>query len=66
MLDPWHLVEEIARSARRVEITPETLMIAENTTLILPYHGELDRAREAQAAGSAARIGTTGRGIGRL
>jgi adenylosuccinate synthase len=65
VLDPWHLVEEIAKiRADGVEITPETLMIAENTTLILPYHGELDRAREAQAAGSAARIGTTGRGIG--
>src|SRR5690606_40026202 len=37
-------------------------MIAENTPLILPYLGELDRAREAQA--SVAKIGTTGRGIG--
>jgi hypothetical protein len=25
-------------------------MIAENTPLILPYHGELDRAREGQNA----------------
>ena len=40
----------------------ETLMIAENATLILPPHGRLDRAREA-AQGSKA-IGTTGRGIG--
>jgi adenylosuccinate synthase len=45
-----------------VEITPETLMIAENTPLILPFHGELDRAREGQ--NSVAKIGTTGRGIG--
>jgi len=45
-----------------VEITPQTLMIAENTPLILPFHGELDRAREAQ--NSVAKIGTTGRGIG--
>jgi adenylosuccinate synthase len=45
-----------------VEITPETLMIAENTPLILPFHGELDRARENQ--NSVAKIGTTGRGIG--
>ena len=43
-------------------ITPETLMIAENTPLILPFHGELDRARESQ--NSVAKIGTTGRGIG--
>ena len=63
VLDPWHLVEEIETvRAQGVEITPETLMIAENTPLILPIHGELDRAREAQ--NSVAKIGTTGRGIG--
>ena len=37
-------------------------MIAENTPLILPLHQDLDRMRE-EAAG-AAKIGTTGRGIG--
>jgi len=64
VLDPWHLVREIeAIRAQGVEITPETLMIAENTPLILPFHGELDRARE-EAASAGARIGTTGRGIG--
>ena len=63
VLDPWHLIEEIEGvRAQGVEIGPETLMIAENTPLILPIHGELDRAREEQ--NSAARIGTTGRGIG--
>ena len=63
VLDPWHLVKEIAAiRAQGVEISPETLMIAENTPLIMPFHGELDRAREAQA--SVAKIGTTGRGIG--
>ena len=63
VLDPWHLIQEIATiRAQGVEITPETLMIAENTPLILPIHGELDRAREAQ--NSVAKIGTTGRGIG--
>ncbi|RMD90775.1 MAG: adenylosuccinate synthase [Alphaproteobacteria bacterium] len=63
VLDPWHLVEEISGlRAQGVEITPQTLMIAENTPLILPFHGELDRAREA--ATSVAKIGTTGRGIG--
>ncbi|MGD9919703.1 MAG: adenylosuccinate synthase [Paenirhodobacter sp.] len=65
VLDPWHLVNEIAKIREQgVEITPATLMVAENTPLILPFHGELDRAREAQAAGSNAKIGTTGRGIG--
>jgi adenylosuccinate synthase len=43
-------------------VTPENLMIAENTPLILPLHGELDRARESSNA--VAKIGTTGRGIG--
>ena len=65
VLDPWHLVQEIAKIREQgVQISPETLMLAENTTLILPYHGELDRAREEQAVGTKARIGTTGRGIG--
>jgi len=63
VLDPWHLVKEIETiRAQGVTITPETLMIAENTPLILPFHGELDRARESQ--NTVAKIGTTGRGIG--
>ena len=63
VLDPWHLVKEIEGIREQgVEITPQTLMIAENAPLILPIHGELDRAREAQ--NSVAKIGTTGRGIG--
>ncbi|SIO56926.1 Adenylosuccinate synthetase [Rhodovulum sp. ES.010] len=63
VLDPWHLLQEIETlRGQGVDITPETLMIAENTPLIMPFHGELDRAREGQAA--VAKIGTTGRGIG--
>ena len=63
VLDPWHLREEIAKLRDQgVEITPENLLVAENTPLILPIHGELDRARESQTA--VAKIGTTGRGIG--
>jgi adenylosuccinate synthase len=63
VLDPWALMDEIERvAAQGVEVNPDTLMIAENTPLILPVHGELDRAREAQ--NSVAKIGTTGRGIG--
>ncbi|MEM6277176.1 MAG: adenylosuccinate synthase [Pseudomonadota bacterium] len=64
VLDPWHLVREIETvRAQGVEISPDTLMIAENTPLILPIHGELDRARE-EAASAGTKIGTTGRGIG--
>ena len=63
VLDPWHLREEIAKlSGQGVEINPKNLMLAENTPLILPVHGELDRARETQ--NNVAKIGTTGRGIG--
>ena len=64
VLDPWHLLAEIETiRAQGVDITPETLMIAENTPLILPIHGELDRARE-EVASKGTKIGTTGRGIG--
>ncbi|MCV2877174.1 adenylosuccinate synthase [Rhodobacteraceae bacterium XHP0102] len=64
VLDPWHLVEEIGKIRQDgVTITPQTLIIAENTPLILPIHGELDRARE-DAASAGTKIGTTGRGIG--
>lgn len=63
VLDPWHLVGEIDTIRKQgVDINSENLMIAENAPLILPVHGELDRAREAQ--NSVAKIGTTGRGIG--
>ncbi|SFL22057.1 adenylosuccinate synthase [Shimia haliotis] len=64
VLDPWHLMNEIATVREQgVEISPETLMIAENTPLIMPFHGELDRAREEHAS-KGTKIGTTGRGIG--
>jgi len=63
VLDPWAFVAEKEKlGAQGVEISTENLMIAENTPLILPIHGELDRARESQ--NSIAKIGTTGRGIG--
>jgi len=63
VLDPWHFVKEVdLLQGQGVEISPDNLMIAENTPLILPLHGELDRVREA--SNRVAKIGTTGRGIG--
>ncbi len=63
VVDPWALMDEIdGVRAQGVELTPETLRIADNACLILPLHGEIDRAREA--ARGPGRIGTTGRGIG--
>ncbi len=68
VVDPWALLEEIERlRAQGVAIGTETLRIAENAALILPLHGELDRARELAREGSnqgTGKIGTTGRGIG--
>jgi len=63
VMDPWALDAEItAISKLGVSITRDNLRIAENTTLILPLHQELDALRE-EAAG-AGKIGTTKRGIG--
>ncbi len=63
VVDPWALMAEIQKlGSQKVAINPENLRIAENATLILPLHRELDQLRE-DAAG-AAKIGTTGRGIG--
>ncbi len=63
VIDPQALINEIATLEKQgVEVTPKSLRIAENATLILPLHRDLDVARES-AAGKAA-IGTTGRGIG--
>src|SRR5215470_4468398 len=63
VLDPHALIEEIDRlAAQGVAVTPDNLRIAENATLILPLHQQLDVARET--SNSMTRIGTTGRGIG--
>lgn len=63
VVDPWALRDEIARLAKQgLTITRDSLRVAENATLILPLHSELDLIRE-RAAGKA-KIGTTGRGIG--
>ena len=63
VVDPFALLAEIGRIKEQgVEVTPDNLMIAENATLILPVHQELDALRENSAAG--VKIGTTKRGIG--
>ena len=63
VVDPWALVKEIdAIREQGVEVTPETLEIAANCSLILPIHPELDGFWED--SGGAEKIGTTRRGIG--
>ncbi len=63
VVDPWALLGEIARvEAQGLRVGADMLRVADNAILILPLHAALDRAREA--ARGAAKIGTTGRGIG--
>ncbi|MDB5705446.1 MAG: adenylosuccinate synthetase [Sphingomonas bacterium] len=63
VLDPWALQAEVEKlRGQGVTITPETLMIADNCALILPFHRDLDSLRED--ASGAGKIGTTRRGIG--
>ena len=63
VIDPWALLNEIQTlKGQGVDVTADTLRVAENCALILPVHRILDLARE-EARGDA-KIGTTGRGIG--
>ena len=63
VVDPFALLAEIGRLEEQgVAITPANLAVAENATLILPVHQELDQMRETSNSG--VRIGTTKRGIG--
>jgi adenylosuccinate synthase len=63
VLDPWALKAEVEKlAAQGVAISPDTLMIADNCALILPFHRDLDSLRED--ASGAGKIGTTRRGIG--
>lgn len=61
VVDPKALIDEIDRlGGQGVAVTPDRLRIAENATLILSLHRELEAIRES----GASRIGTTKRGIG--
>ncbi|MDQ2879100.1 MAG: adenylosuccinate synthase [Pseudomonadota bacterium] len=63
VLDPWALKAEVEKlRGQGVTITSDTLMIADNCALILPFHRDLDSLRED--ASGAGKIGTTRRGIG--
>ena len=65
VVDPTHLLGEIERlEAIGVEVRSR-LFISESCPLILPFHVEVDKAREAMRETSGAgKIGTTGKGIG--
>ena len=63
VVDPWALLDEIdAIRAKGVDVSPQTLKLADNAALILPSHGALDRARDRRRGDK--KLGTTGLGIG--
>jgi adenylosuccinate synthase len=65
VVDPAHLLSEIERlEALGIDVRSR-LYVSESCPLILPFHVEIDRAREARREQSTAgKIGTTGKGIG--
>lgn len=63
VIDVDVLFREIdALLANGIDVRAPRLLISRDAHVIMPYHRELDIAREARL--SEARIGTTGRGIG--
>jgi adenylosuccinate synthase len=63
VLDPEVLLMEVDRLKERgLSVGPENLRISGRTQVIMPYHQRIDVAREEKRG--AAKIGTTGRGIG--
>jgi adenylosuccinate synthase len=63
VIDPWRLLSEIEEMDKQgVKLGPADLILADNACLILPWHRDIDAAREQQAGD--AQIGTTRRGIG--
>src|SRR5260370_25260968 len=62
-VDPHAFLDEVAKlKAQGVAVSPDNLRVAENVTLILPLHRELEPLRESSNA--ITTIGTTPRGIG--
>jgi len=65
VVDPTHLLAEIERLEGIGLEVRSRLFVSESCPLILPFHVEVDRAREAlRETSGAGKIGTTGKGIG--
>ncbi|MFM8900514.1 MAG: adenylosuccinate synthase [Burkholderiales bacterium] len=65
VVDPSHLLSEIERLEAIGLDVRSRLFISESCPLILPFHVEVDKAREAlRESSGAGKIGTTGKGIG--
>jgi adenylosuccinate synthase len=65
VVDPTHLLSEIGRLEAIGLDVRSRLFISESCPLILPFHVEVDKAREAlRETSGIGKIGTTGKGIG--
>lgn len=63
VVDPEVLVQELDNLKERgIDVSSDTLKISEKAHVIMPYHKQIDRAREKKKGDK--KIGTTGRGIG--
>jgi len=63
VIDPSHLFKEIdLLRKKKVIVNNKNLKIANNASVLLPFHSLVDRTREKLL--SKEKIGTTGRGIG--
>lgn len=63
VVDPSVLVEELDKLKNKgIDVGPNLLKISEKAHVIMPYHKQIDLARERMKGDQ--KIGTTGRGIG--
>ena len=63
VVDPEVLIEELDYlKSKGIDVGPEKIKISERAHLIMPYHKQVDHAREKKKGDN--KIGTTGRGIG--
>jgi adenylosuccinate synthase len=63
VVDPEVLVQELDNLNKKgIDVGSDTLKISEKAHIIMPYHKQIDLAREKKKGDK--KIGTTGRGIG--
>jgi len=63
VIDPVHFLNEIdLLKKRKIKISKNNLRIANNASILLPFHSLIDQVREKKLLKK--KIGTTGRGIG--
>jgi len=63
VIDPFHFLKEInVLKKKKIKISNKNLKIANNASILLPFHSIIDQLREKKL--SKKKIGTTGRGIG--